>query len=300
MDGLDFDILQRLCQPGGFQWNFRESLGSVARGLGLDEETVRLRVKRMETDGVLHGYDVLVHPDLLGRELVILEATLPVGPARMVALERLKLAEGMLWIFEEVGNGVTMGAMVETGGAAARLSALVESITGERAQANLVPMPPPNIAMTAADWGVVQALRHSARAPFDKIAEAAGMSEMKVRRRVHRMIEAHALLLNAHVDIAKVSGVIPCVVHAELKDPRRRAAVDAYLAAIPHPLFRNVHATSAVLSFAADSPGQLRDLRRWLEGCDEVARSRVDVCTGRIFVDGWLDGQIARRAAPIP
>lgn len=296
VDGLDMDIVRELFRPGVFQWNFRESLSNVSRAVGVDEETVRVRLKRMEADGVLNGVDVIVNPTLLGRHMVQLRAGMPSGRARAEAIERLKLVDGVLWIYEDMGPWINITAMVEPGGTTERLQNLVASITGSAVQSGTVPMPPCAIEPTPADWQLIQALRRGARAPYEELADATGMSEKTVRRRVQRMIEAHALMLNPHIDYSRIRGIIPTIARVVLRDPTNRHAVDSRLAAIPHTTFRSFHGPYSSISFGAESPAQMRELQDWLDRCDDVVEAQVDVCINRVTVDAWMDEHIARRA----
>jgi len=52
MDTLDAGILRELTGPeGAYLWNARQSYSVVARSLGVDEETVRRRIRRAERRG---------------------------------------------------------------------------------------------------------------------------------------------------------------------------------------------------------------------------------------------------------
>jgi DNA-binding Lrp family transcriptional regulator len=51
----------------------RESYSNIARKLCVDEESVRMRVKRAHQRGFLPAWRVLVNPALLGCEAAVLE-----------------------------------------------------------------------------------------------------------------------------------------------------------------------------------------------------------------------------------
>ncbi len=48
LDDLDMRIIRELGGSRPTQWNVRESYSNIARKLGVDEETVRMRVNRAE------------------------------------------------------------------------------------------------------------------------------------------------------------------------------------------------------------------------------------------------------------
>jgi DNA-binding Lrp family transcriptional regulator len=68
LDDLDVRIFREFNNPGSPQWNLRESFTAIARRLGVDEETVRLRVGRLRKRGVVPAWRVAVNPRLLGYE----------------------------------------------------------------------------------------------------------------------------------------------------------------------------------------------------------------------------------------
>ena len=66
LDALDHRILKELGSPQVFQWNIRESYSKIAKRVGVDEETVRKRIRRAEKLGVIQGWVLAVNPSLIG------------------------------------------------------------------------------------------------------------------------------------------------------------------------------------------------------------------------------------------
>lgn len=48
------------------QWSVRESYASIAKRVGVDEETVRKRINRQEKLGAIQGWSAVIHPNLIG------------------------------------------------------------------------------------------------------------------------------------------------------------------------------------------------------------------------------------------
>ena len=55
-DDLDVRIIKELGGSNPSQWNVRQSYSNIAERLGIDEETVRRRLKRAERLGSLPGW----------------------------------------------------------------------------------------------------------------------------------------------------------------------------------------------------------------------------------------------------
>jgi len=56
-DDLDVRIIKELASPASPQWNVKQTYSNIARRLGVDEETVRRRLKRAEERGVIPASD---------------------------------------------------------------------------------------------------------------------------------------------------------------------------------------------------------------------------------------------------
>ncbi len=65
-DDLDVRIFKELGNPDSLQWNVRETYSSIAKRLGVGEETVRRRLKRAEHFGPLHNWKTMITPRLIG------------------------------------------------------------------------------------------------------------------------------------------------------------------------------------------------------------------------------------------
>src|SRR5580658_360973 len=65
LDDLDFGILRELGGSNLSRWNVRESYSDIARKLGVDEETVRARVKKASERGLIPAWRIMVNPLLI-------------------------------------------------------------------------------------------------------------------------------------------------------------------------------------------------------------------------------------------
>ena len=68
LDDLDVRIFKELGSPVSLQWNVRETYSNIGRRIGVDEETVRRRVKRAEKLGSVTGWKMILNPHLIGCE----------------------------------------------------------------------------------------------------------------------------------------------------------------------------------------------------------------------------------------
>lgn len=80
MDDTDRDILRELST------NARASLDAIGRVVHLTPSSVKRRIERLEADGVINGYTVVVNREALGARLEVLMEVYVVTGVRRVAL----------------------------------------------------------------------------------------------------------------------------------------------------------------------------------------------------------------------
>lgn len=79
-------------------WNVRKTHADVARKLGIDEETVRNRIKYLKDSGFLLGWRLLPNPALLGRESEFLFLELEDQDSKEEVISKLRAMDGVVII----------------------------------------------------------------------------------------------------------------------------------------------------------------------------------------------------------
>src|SRR6266852_3964829 len=77
-------------------WNTKKSYVEIAAKLGVDEETVRNRVKHLRDSGFLLGYRLVPNPDLLGRTFASLRIEFKDRESKQAAIPLLSKVEGVM------------------------------------------------------------------------------------------------------------------------------------------------------------------------------------------------------------
>lgn len=296
LDLVDVGIIRELAHPQTFQWDIRVSFADVGRRLGVDEETVRTRVRRLEEEGIIAGWEVVPNPGLLGRELVRVELPRPAPSAEAKVREALLAFDGAYLVFEFHAAGPALVFFAPPGAARERQLRVLAAIAGEPRSPTVQPCPPPRAALDPLDWRFVAALRRNPRRPYHELAAELGASERTLRRRLERLTEGQALMLSPIVDQTRVTGVVVVHLAVEVDDPARRAAVDAELQRVPGRMFFAALPTVSRLSFGARGMGEAMAVRDRVAAMAGVRSAVLDVTLRRISVLAWLDEEVARRA----
>lgn len=273
----------------------RLSYKEVGDVVGLDEETVRQRVRRLQERGVIARWSVGVHPALFGRRLVRLELPALTGPARAKAFEALCAMEGALHLFDFYGGRLALAFYGEAGAGFDRQLARIAALWAAPTTIVEMRLPPLSVEPTSSDWRVVAALRRDPRAPYAELVARAGLSERTVRRSVERLVEGRAVWLMPIVEMERAEGSIPVAVRVFFADPRERGVADERLKRLSGIVFAASHPDQTQVSYGARRLAEVDELRHELEGMPGVARVEVDIMIRRVTPDAWIDVFVARR-----
>lgn len=296
VDKLDTAVIRGLAYGSEtFQWDIRASFAKIARELEVDEDTVRARVRRLEDEGVITGWNSLVHPRLLGRESASIEVEAIPDKHKGKAIESLRLLDGVYAIFDHYRSGLFVVVFIEPGGALERLTELVATICGARAEAWPTALPPVTHEPDAGDWRLIRAMHNDPRQSIGDLASSVGMSARTVQRRLGKIIEGRAVFVSLRIDFSKMKHLVPVQVRVVYSDTGDRDEVRRVLTDHPNVVFSNLEGSLAVVSYMMESLSEKERLRRRLEQLSGVQKARVDVQMDRIIADDWVDDAIAAR-----
>jgi len=293
LDELDVGILRSLVYPGGLQWNVRPSLSAIGRAVGLDADTVGRRLARLESAGVLQGFDVLPNPSLFDCALVRINTAVSADRPKEAVLDELGQLDGAYWTIDHWGRHVGLAAFCRSGPPVQRLVRVVAGLSGGAAHAFEFPFPAATVAPTQLDWRLLRELRARAGASLDDLAWRLRTSERTLRRRLAALTEGRCFQLRVRLDFGKFAGQIPTEVHVEYA--HRDEAVDRLLAEHPGRLLfvRALESTHAGVAFG--SLGEARALADEIGRRDGVRRVDLQLPLARRTHEAWLDEQVDRR-----
>lgn len=292
-DATDLGILRELTHPALFQWDVRITNADIARKLGVDEETVRLRLKRMQERGFVRGFDVGLNPGVLGCDLVRIQVA-PIPDRRQAAADALSHIDGARLVFQHYSGALSLVAYAPADRPRDRLVALVGAVAGPPVSVTTFRVPPPSFELDETDWRVVAALRKDPRAGLADLASAGGLSERTLRRRLERLVEGRTLILDVDVDFSRMEGALPAMFTVRMAPGASRGDVGKRLDALPDVLFRVDAGDEARVSCLARSLPAVDALRRELAGFEGVADVSAELYLDRHVCRAWLDEEVAR------
>jgi DNA-binding Lrp family transcriptional regulator len=185
-------------------------LRRIARGLGLDEKTVRVRLRRLEEEGFIKYYQAAPDLALLG---ISAEVTCRFDAVNVVTkLEALRFAQaedGMVEALDFLGSSFVITGAGTTADEAIDLhKRIAHRFELDRFEQGRRTLPPSGARLLPLDWKIVERMRYDARAPIDEVAGALGITSRMVRYRLGKIRASGAVTIRPMIDARRQRGVI--------------------------------------------------------------------------------------------
>lgn len=272
----------------------------MAKGLGVDDQTVRSTVGRMQKSGFLKAWSVSLNPHALGMECrsVLLTAGERASPKSKV-ISRLRDVEGVVAIFSFLDDpGLRLVFYHEDDDELERRTRLISSICGvDRPYASwVIPFPPCRLKLRKTDWQIIRYLLKDSRKSVSEIAKGVGVSTRTVGRRLALMTEDNCFFPNLVVDAKKVDGFLYHFVISYFNRKDKATADELMRRSIGGIVFADTNAELfTVMAAICQNISEANKIADWLkaqEGTREV--------TARIFEDiipvtDWIDHEMKKR-----
>ena len=227
MDRLDARIMGVLLAGDPASPSFRPPFRSVARKLGVDENTVRKRLAKLRSSGILRGWLVAVNPTLLGQRVVLVWLQVGRAAGKTEILQQLSLVDGVSLVLNYFGPALGLHLYYPDERALDRRLGLISRIalaTGlERRE---VTFPTSTAHLRRIDWRIVRSVERHPWKPYVAIAREVGVSSATVKRRLARLNRSKALYLLAEIDPRATEGTLMAHLFVFYDDPSRRVQID--------------------------------------------------------------------------
>ena len=163
----------------------RESYSNISRKLGVDEETVRMRVNRARERGFLPVWRVMVNPLLFNcREAAVnLEAS-DEQQHKADTISKIRAVQGVHAIVNFRGREMAVMTYFEKNESMEEKVRMLESICGSpRVALWDNPYIRPDVQMKNLDWRIIDVMHEDAWVDLDLVSKSLGISSRTVQRR---------------------------------------------------------------------------------------------------------------------
>jgi DNA-binding Lrp family transcriptional regulator len=299
-DNLYSRILRELYSPAWLRKSGRESYVGLAKKLGIDDQTVRTTIGRMQKSGFLKAWSVTLNPHVLGMECesVVVSAVEGASSRKDRVISQLKLVEGVVAVFSFLDDpGLRLVFYYGDDRDLERRIRLVSSICGVGAPSLSwkTLFPPCKMRLKKTDWEIVRFLLKDSRKSVSQIAKGIGVSTRTVGRRLAAMTEDRSFFINPIVDVKKVDGFMYhfVVSYDDRKD--KEAADDSLQRSIRGIVFADTTAElHTVIGSICQNISEARKVSDFLRSLDGVKEVTVRVFEDIIPVHDWIDHEIEK------
>jgi DNA-binding Lrp family transcriptional regulator len=278
------------------QWNVRESYTSVAKRVGVDEETIRKRIKRQEKLGAIQGWRAMIHPNLIGCVDAYVDLEVSYADRKEEILLQLKLLDGVIAITNFDGRSLFVLFYTEPGEALSRKVQLICSMCGTRDFTALNSyLPPCDLKLSGTDWKIIWAMRDDPRKNLSEIAKEARVTTRTVNRRLTLLTERRAFFLMGLPNFRQLVGTTGNFLIFCSDGEKRFSAAERIVSRFENTAFAAITQSSLICNIFFHNLSEAEEVYEWIKKLEGVGKARMRIMKDLIFVCDWLDDQMKKR-----
>jgi len=300
LDELDVRIFKELGSPSSPQWNVRETYSNIGRRIGVDEETVRRRLKRAEKLGSLPGWKMMINPHLLGYDAAGIDLEVENEVVKDRSVSEISKINGVVKILDFRGRGLQVTLYYPNEDALKGNVKLIGSISGSSSQPTVWEMrfPRTDIRMTKTDWKILETMLEDARKSIQIVSKYIGVSARTVERRLTSISEARAVYLQGTPNFKNFGG-LSCVFLVFCPDAEKKRAVDEMVLSKVQMIELANTSAGQYSTFVTvfDNYSQVDEFIKWIRELEGVKSVRMGIMKDLIVVQDWLRREVRERAS---
>jgi DNA-binding Lrp family transcriptional regulator len=282
LDRLDLAILKAILVNNGVPPGvpvLRKSFRSMAKDLGVDQGTIRARMKKFQAQGVLKGWNLGTDPANNGQSVgqAWLGSQNESDKAR--AIDALLSSREVERVCNYFGPTLSFVFLIDKG-AEARLilGRLLRRVGPAMTLLREGVMPLPKRVLKDFDTSIIQSLRKNPWKSYQMVARETKASSKTIARRVSRMSEEGAIYMLPVVDLKALHGIIPAELVVEYSATQSKETSNAHVVSkIGQDLvFSNIAGPYGYFALLVENLSQLEHLAEWCRKQEGVEGIRVN------------------------
>ena len=273
-------------------WNEKKKYVDVARRLGIDEETVRNRIKSLRESGFLLGWRLVPNPALFGYGTLFLFLDFEDQDSKEKAVPALCKMDGVVVVASIYGSSLLVTLFDDEEKSHAKSVMKI----GIRAEAFTTPGMnfPSTISpkITATDWQIVKYLLKDAEKKLPEIAKEVKVSTKTVNRRLGEMMNSRAVFLMPVTNLKKAGGIAYQLIVS--CNEEKRAEVNQFVSSrIENLVFRaSASKSDLIFGFNGANVAEGSDLLKLVKSIPGVKSAKMNIVEHVVYVYDWLEKQV--------
>ncbi len=208
----------------------RVSVRAVAREVGLAEASVRRRIDKLRSGGLLSRLTVYVNPSLMGLTYGMCAFSVPASISKREVVQRLRLVDCVTGVDSYHGRYAALTFLFEDEEDRGRKQALFRSIAqGEDEIDDVIPFPPCNVSLSPFEWKLVSHLAGEELISAARLASELKTSVHSVNRELRKLADANAIFTLPMISTKEFQGGVAASLLVSFTTPRSRPGAAAEL-----------------------------------------------------------------------
>ncbi len=305
MDSLDRKIVKELVRNNVMPFpspSLRKSFRTIAKGLGVDQGTIRNRIKKLEENGLLKEFYLGVNPSLFGFKIGAVWFDVRPLSEKENLKRQIALMDKMLLVCDYLGPKLSAVFCYER---EEDLSKTVRRITRMANSEDVFWQDRPFLKcdvsnLIALDWKILHSLQkgNPRKKLFSAVAKEVGVSTKTVKKRVLKLVEAGAAYLLASIDLGSFENFVPADLMVFYESPEYRdevnAAVTSYLGEML--VFADTQDKQhGYFALATPSIAKISEIRNWVVKCRGVSNARTEILQEFLSVRRFYDDSVRNK-----
>lgn len=279
-------------------WNTKKSYIEIAAKLGVDEETIRNRVKHLRDTGFFIGYRLIPNPALLGRTFASLRIEFKDRESKQAAIPRLALMDGVINIGSTYDKSVLVTLLADEDQDFFKLIVGL-GVEGEVSWVPGLGFRTTRFRLTRLDWEIVSLLLRDAERKLDDIAKQLKVSTRTVKRRLNLMMKETAIFTMPMVDLRKTEG-ISYQLRVQSQQDRKSEVEKSVIGKIGNVIFRASDSqNSSVFGFTGANVAEGNEILEWVRLQPGVNSASMTITETVVQVFEWVESEVKKRVRTI-
>ena len=275
LDRLDFAILKAILVNNGTPPGIpvlRKSFRSMAKDLGVDQGTIRSRIRKLQEQRVLRGWYLGESPSLTGKDVLYAWLVVDSEAEKDEVIEKLLSVDRVERVCSYLGPKLSLILFHDKSASPdAELRRLGDLVGSETVLHKQAAIQLPAYGLGETDARIVDALRGDPWMPYALVAREVGVSSRTVKRRATRLADDGMIYMLPVIDIKAMHGLVPVELVVEYEPGKRAAAnraISGYLR--ESLLFSDSAGTAGYFALAVSGIAQMEQVARSVGEVDGV------------------------------
>ena len=196
----------------------RPSDRKMAKVLNIPPATLRYRIRRMYSSGVLKGSLIFPNPNLLGLKYGAYTMDISDLARKPEVVRKLKLVDGAYMIHDFIGSLIWVTFVYEGDLELPKKLDLMKEIAGVQGIFSSIPYPPCTASLTRVDAELLLYLSKFGLSTAGELAKKSDVSVRTVERRLAKLVGEGALLSLPSVNYSAITDCVPADLLVLFKD----------------------------------------------------------------------------------